>query len=56
MVRMTCYAAEPVDDIAGIRGKAEVDEVAWLTSGDRGRCAPAAAQLLERLHDMGHIK
>jgi uncharacterized protein (TIGR00730 family) len=53
MVRMTCYAAEPVGDIAGIRGKAEVDEVAWLTSGDRGRCAPAAARLLERLQEKG---
>jgi uncharacterized protein (TIGR00730 family) len=53
MVRMKCYAAEPVGDISRISGQSEVDEVAWLTLGDRGRCAPAAAQLLERLHDMG---
>lgn len=56
LVRMKCYAAEPVGDISRIAGKAEVDEVAWLTLGDRGRCAPAAVALLERLHDMGHIK
>ena len=56
LVRMTCYAAQPVGDISRLCGKAEVEEVAWLGHGDRGRCAPAALALLERLHDLGQIE
>jgi 8-oxo-dGTP diphosphatase len=55
LVRMTCYAAEPLEDVPELRGRAEVEEVAWLAYGDRARCAPAAAVLLECLHNLGHV-
>lgn len=55
-VRMTCYAAEALDDISALSGRAEVEEVAWLGYCDRTRCAPAAARLLGRLHVLGQVE
>lgn len=33
-----------------IRPAAEIEEIAWLGYGARGRCAPATAIVLEQLH------
>lgn len=38
-----------------IQARAEIAEVAWFGQGDRPRCAPATAQILEQLHRQGRI-
>jgi uncharacterized protein (TIGR00730 family) len=54
-VRMICYAAEPVGELSQLRAAAEVEQLAWLTHGDRRSCAPAARAVLEILHARGLI-
>ncbi|HEX3791455.1 MAG TPA: NUDIX domain-containing protein [Pseudonocardiaceae bacterium] len=48
-VRMTCYLADQVDRAAEPVVGAEIAELAWLTSVDAERCAPAARQVLRGL-------
>jgi uncharacterized protein (TIGR00730 family) len=54
-VRMICYAAEPVGELSQLRAAAEVEQLAWLSYGDRRSCAPAARAVLEILHARGLI-
>jgi hypothetical protein len=48
-------AAEPVGELSQLRAAAEVEQLAWLTYGDRRSCAPAARAVLEILHARGQI-
>jgi 8-oxo-dGTP diphosphatase len=52
-VRMICYHADHVGDLTP---DSEIDEVAWLTSTDRGRCAPAARRVLDVVSARGWIR
>jgi hypothetical protein len=47
-VRMACYTAEHIGTPAA---SGEIAELAWLSSHDGVRCAPAARRVLEELHD-----
>jgi 8-oxo-dGTP pyrophosphatase MutT (NUDIX family) len=51
-LRMLVYWADGRGDPRPAR---EVAELAWLGSGERGRCAPVARKVLERLFAEGHI-
>ncbi|MFD0776806.1 NUDIX domain-containing protein, partial [Streptomonospora algeriensis] len=46
-VRLACYTAEHTGEPAAA---AEIAELAWLTSADRNRCAPAVQRVLDELH------
>lgn len=51
-VVLICYES----DFSGeIQADAEIAEVAWFGHGDRHRCAPATAIVLEQLHSQGRI-
>lgn len=51
-VVLICYES----DFSGeIEADSEIAEVAWLGYGDRLRCAPATAMVLEQLYDQGRI-
>lgn len=51
-VVLICYES----DFSGeIQADAEIAEIAWLGYGDRHRCAPATAIVLEQLHQQGRI-
>jgi uncharacterized protein (TIGR00730 family) len=52
-VRMICYSADHLGDLTP---DSEIDEVAWLSAADRGRCAPAAQRVLEAIHRRGWIR
>jgi hypothetical protein len=52
-VRMICYCADHIGDL---RPDSEIEEVAWLSSTDRGRCAPAAQRVLDAIHARGWIR
>jgi 8-oxo-dGTP pyrophosphatase MutT (NUDIX family) len=55
VVRMICYAADPIGDLSDLRVGAEVRQLAWLAYSDRDRCAPAARAVIEVLHARGEI-
>lgn len=38
-----------------IHPAAEIEEIAWLGYGERDRCAPATAIVLEQLHQQGRL-
>lgn len=51
-VVLICYEA----DFSGeVQADGEIEEVAWFGYGDRCRCAPATAIVLEQLHQQGRI-
>lgn len=51
-VVLICYES----DFRGeIQADTEIAEVAWFGYGDRSRCAPATAIVLEQLHQQGRI-
>ncbi len=52
-VRMICYSADHLGDLTP---NSEIDEVAWLSSTDRGRCAPAAQRVLDVIHTRRWIR
>lgn len=52
-VRMTCYRADYIGDV---RPDSEIEDVSWLSSTDRPRCAPAAQRVLDAIHARGWIR
>lgn len=53
LVRMTCYAG---DYEGALQASAEIDEIAWLTYGDRGRVSLVAQLIFDWLRDEGLLK
>jgi 8-oxo-dGTP diphosphatase len=53
VVRMTCYAADYVGTLAP---SGEIEEVAWLTYGDRGRVSPVNRLVFDELHRAGRLR
>ncbi|QBI52259.1 NUDIX hydrolase [Streptomonospora litoralis] len=51
-VRLACYTAEHTGEPAAA---AEIAELAWLTGGERDRCAPAVRRVLDELHRRGEV-
>ncbi|MBB6118209.1 NUDIX hydrolase [Nocardiopsis algeriensis] len=52
LVRMTCYTADHEGEPAA---SAEIRELAWISHGERHRCAPATRRLVEILHERGMV-
>jgi len=53
IVRMTCYTG----DYAGhLKPAAEIEEIAWLTYGDRDRVSPVAQIIFDDLRDRGLLR
>lgn len=52
-VRMACYAADPQKRSPPPRPCGEIAEIAWLTTADRSRCAPADQILMDQLSGRG---
>jgi 8-oxo-dGTP diphosphatase len=54
-VRMICYHADPVPTLPPLAARGEVEEIAWLDTRDRPRCAPALQAVLIELNARGLI-
>lgn len=54
-VRMICYHADPVPTLPPLTARGEVEEIAWLDTRDRARCAPALQAVLIELNARGLI-
>ena len=52
VVRMTCYSA---DYQGTLTASSEVDELIWLTYGDRGRVSPVDQVIFDHLHGSGQL-
>lgn len=53
LVRMTCYTA----GYTGVlRASSEIEEVAWLTYGDRARVSPVDQLIFDHLRDTARLR
>ncbi|PSK99660.1 ADP-ribose pyrophosphatase YjhB (NUDIX family) [Murinocardiopsis flavida] len=52
-VRLSCYTADHEGDPVPAN---EIEEMAWLGSADRDRCAPAVQRILDALHLRGEVR